>query len=211
MLQDTTQSLAKPAQAACSGRIFVIMARMAHQLSPHLLACLLGLCRVVFEQCCSCWERLNTRAMALLPSATGQGTAEGRKKKKKQELQLDSQGQPDWDEEQVSPATLTLSCTLCLAISFHNWVPNKGLLQHICFWCAQGHMPVLIAHTPAQQSIVAEAPGSAGCCVAPTRAANTSASPVPNGTSALCAYLGSAICQNASFLLECCGVPHTCR
>lgn len=86
-----------------------------HWWHTCLLACLLGLCRVVFEQCCSCWERLNTRAMALLPSATGQGTAEGRKKKKKQELQLDSQGQPDWDEEQVSQTTAFPVCSASCA------------------------------------------------------------------------------------------------
>lgn len=70
-------------------------------------------CRVVFEQLVSCWERLNARAMALLPAADGAeggaaadggGRGAGQTKKKKQRLQFDSQGQPDWDADQVSPA-----------------------------------------------------------------------------------------------------------
>lgn len=69
-------------------------------------------CRVIFEQLVSCWERLNTRAMALLPAADGAGGSAaagggggrgaGQTKKKKQQLQFDSQGQPDWDADQVS-------------------------------------------------------------------------------------------------------------
>jgi hypothetical protein len=130
------------------------------------LGAFLHVCRVVFEQCCSCWERLNTRAMALLPSATGQGTAEGRRKKKKQELQLDSQGQPDWDEEQVSQAILPFfpsfcrdwdsvstvllwAGTLCLAgkLPIHNQVPNKRLLlTHMLLPCQKAQASALCAH-----------------------------------------------------------------
>lgn len=75
--------------------------------------CMCVVCRVVFEQCLAQWERINSRAMTLLPPAAVSG-----RKKKKQQLQVNSQGQPDWDAEQVGRWALPcMSPALCALVT----------------------------------------------------------------------------------------------